>query len=736
MSPISFRGQGLSSTGARWVPERRQQVRVTAERCSGCQECIVRCPVGALSLDSRGWVAIADDSRCVACRQCERVCPHSAIEVIGPPRAGRRTPAGEVHLHGPTHRSLSHSAAPVSWLAAPPATAALAGSTQVAPEPSDPDRGLVGNRASTRPVLTSWDQVIVEAFRCLACPDPTCVRGCPAHIDIPGFVAALARRDARQAQEILSHATVLPDVCSRLCDQASLCEGACSWALAGEAPVSIGLLERFACDQVPVPPPRVPVPGAPGDVDLVGAVGDGQGEEHRSLEVVIIGSGPASIGAAWELVQGGAQVSVLERSSEPGGLLRWGIPAFVLPRELAARPWRVLQEAGVTVWCNVEATPDRLPGLRSRFDAVVMAQGAGVSRRRPFEGDQLDGIWDAARFLRAGSEAVATGKDLPTVLDRPRPAIRQPTVLVVGAGNTGLNVSRLAVRLGARAICIGRSDREATAVSPERIAVAGFEGVEFRFRTALVRADGDEGWVSSVVLVKTTPDGHPARGRRVSRGVRQVVDLVVVAQGSCPAPVWEGVLSGTPASRNPAGALEVDDPLPDWQACGLVAFDGVQQRGITETGARVSEQSLNRERIARRSLVPVRGRVWVVGDAFAGPATLVEAMAAGRRAAQEILRCGSDRNRDMDTGQPVGQELVPGPDPSGSGGPPSPQPAVPSPGRPGQALPPAPDGARGTVLGGDQDAQWSEIWAGAMQPVMEPNTSPGRGGRWPFRRTH
>jgi NADPH-dependent glutamate synthase beta subunit-like oxidoreductase len=334
---------------------------------------------------------------------------------------------------------------------------------------------------------------------------------------------------------------------------------------------------------------------------------------------------------------------VLERDSEPGGQLRWGIPSFALPRELVARPWKALQEAGVVVWCNVEATPDRLPGLRSRFDAVVMAYGAWVPRGYPFEGDQLVGVWDAARFLRAGGEALAGGTDLPAMLGRPRTGIRQPTVLVVGAGDTGLEVSRLAVRLGARAVCVGRSDREATAARPERVVAAEREGVDIRFRTALVRAESTQGWVDSVVLVRTGRDGRPATGGRSGSGAQQVVDLVVVAQGSRPDPVWDGALPGTAARRNRAGAPEADDPLPDWQACGLVAFDGVRQRGRTEAGAWVGEQSLRRERAARRAAVPVHGRVWVVGDAFTGAATVVEAMAAGRRAAQEILRRGRNR---------------------------------------------------------------------------------------------
>jgi glutamate synthase (NADPH/NADH) small chain len=212
---------GNALTGRRAAPN-RQHVEVLVERCVGCQECVVRCPTGALSMDARTWTVTGDDARCVACRQCERICPFAAVTVTGSPRVGPRTPTGEASLHG----------------AGP-----------------DPARSVVGDLTATRPALKSWDEAILEASRCLSCPDPTCVRGCPAHNDIPAFVAALFRRDAEGAQEILRRTTVLPDICSLVCDQGAQCEGACSWALAGEDPVAIGLLERFACDQAPVLPP-------------------------------------------------------------------------------------------------------------------------------------------------------------------------------------------------------------------------------------------------------------------------------------------------------------------------------------------------------------------------------------------------------------------------------------------------------------------------------------------------
>jgi NADPH-dependent glutamate synthase beta subunit-like oxidoreductase len=455
-------------------------------------------------------------------------------------------------------------------------------------------------------------------------------------------------------------------------------------------------------------------------------IGEVEDEAERPLEVVVVGSGPAGIGAAWELVQGGALVTVLERDSEPGGLLRWAIPEFVLPRELVARPWQALQEAGVTLWCDVEVTPQRMAGMRSRFDAVVMGHGAAVPRRRPFEGDRLDGVWDAARFLRLGGEAAAAGKNLSQLLGRPLPAGRPPTVIVAGAGNTGMDVSRLALRLGARAVCIGRADRERTAVRPEELAVAEAEGVEVRFRTALVQAIGPQGKVVEVVLVATRPDGTPPSGRRLQRDAEsEGVDLVVLAQGSRTDPSWDDELPGIPVRAEGLLPLPGDDFSVAWRASGLLGPEVRRPRGITPDGLRVGWQSLRREQSAARAGEPVRGWVWVVGDASTGPATVVEAMVAGRRAAAEILRRGPVRHRGVQPGGGAGLPVVPG----AAAGLPLPR-GVPGAERAGARV--FSSGMGVPASSGDPSVgvhRWNDVWAGALRSAGDTSVAGQRSGR-------
>ncbi|EQD53607.1 glutamate synthase (NADPH), homotetrameric, partial [mine drainage metagenome] len=235
-------------------------VHVDSERCVGCQECVIRCPTGALRLDPENWIAQADDRLCVGCRQCQRVCPFSAIAVSGPVVVGPRQEPSAVH-------------------------------------PS----ALLGNVREVRRGFAGWSEAVAEAERCLRCPDPTCLEGCPAHNDIPGFIAAVRDRDLEAAHAILRETSVLPDICSRVCDQSVQCEGACSWALAGGQPVAIGQLERFITD-------RAQVPGVARS-----------SSEGLGLSVAVVGSGPAGCAAAWWLLAAGAKVTMVEKDERPGG---------------------------------------------------------------------------------------------------------------------------------------------------------------------------------------------------------------------------------------------------------------------------------------------------------------------------------------------------------------------------------------------------------------------------------
>ncbi|HUZ21579.1 MAG TPA: FAD-dependent oxidoreductase [Acidimicrobiales bacterium] len=554
----------------------RPRVVVLTDRCAGCQECVVRCPTGALTMDTRRWIAAADDDLCVGCRQCVRTCPFSAIRVDGPLLVGSRLEPAPVH-----------------------------------PDP------LLGSDEEVRRGFGTWEEALGAAGRCLECPDPTCVRGCPAHNDIPSFIRAVKARDLETAHAVLRRTSVLPDICSRVCSQAAQCEGSCTWSLAGGEPVAIGKLERFVADRLPVPPPSPRSAGAVG------------------LSVGIVGSGPAGIGAAWELVEAGAAVTVYEKDAQPAGLLGWGIPDFTLPDAIATRPWAQLTAAGVDLRCGSEVAPAELERLLLEHDAVVLAHGSGVPMRLPVPGADLGGVTDATAFLKAGKAALerAGGRasfcadlGLRTEEDDPdRPA----RVLVLGAGNTAMDVARTARRLGLRAVCVDWLDERFALARPDELAEARLEGVEVLFQRTLKKLEGVEGRVGRALLAKTVQASRE-RPPKILDGEIEVlrIDLVVLAMGYRADPAFAPALPGAPLRRSAGG-------LPDrrWQASGILA-------GAASASAQASpvgRLALGRELGLEAASFAFQDRLWAAGDALVGPSTVVEAMAQGRRAALAVL---------------------------------------------------------------------------------------------------
>jgi glutamate synthase (NADPH) small chain len=570
-------------------------VTILTDRCAGCQECVVRCPAGALTMDAARWVAVADDALCVGCRQCERTCPFSAIAVDGPLVVAER---GE-------------------------------------PAPRHPDQ-LTGDISETRPGFSCWDEALAEASRCLDCPDPTCVRGCPAHNDIPSFIGAIRDRDLGTAHDILRLTSVLPDICSRVCDQAAQCEGACTWSLAGGTPVAIGKLERFITDRAPVPPPIPPLASAT--------------SRATRLSVGVVGSGPAGIGAAWHLAEAGTAVTVYEREPGPGGLLGWGIPGFTLPAEVAGRPWRQLAAAGVELRCGTHIGPDDVDRLLAEHDAVILAYGAGMPMRLPVPGGDLAGVTDATAFLkacRAALEAHADGSDLAGVMPVAVPPAgtseNPPQVLVLGAGNTAIDVARTARRLGLSAVSVDWVAEPYALARPDELDEARHEGVEIRFLTTVARLEGENGRVRRAALVRTSQT-RPDRLPKILGGTPEMLDadLVVMAMGYRGDRAFAGMLPGTPVARTATG-------VPDrrWLASGILASTASDFAFNKPVG----QLALGREAGLARSALPFQERLWVAGDALVGPATVVEAMAQGRRAAASVLAARPSRGSQREPGR-------------------------------------------------------------------------------------
>lgn len=575
----------LTTKGVAPAGTSQPHVLVLTDRCAGCQECVIRCPSGALSIEPERWVAVADDELCVGCRQCTRTCPFSAIVVTGP------------------------------VLVAP----------RVEPESARPV-AVLGDVSETRAGFDDWPQAIAAADRCLQCPDPTCVRGCPAHNDIPGFIEAIRNHDLQGAHEVLRLTSVLPDICSRVCNQAAQCEGACSWSLAGNAPVAIGRLERFVADHLPVPAPK-------------------QATVGQDLSVAIVGSGPAAVGAAWELLEAGASVTVFEKDPTPGGLCNWGIPDFALPDKVAARPWRQLSEAGLDLRCGTEIRPEDLASLLTEHDAVILAHGAGVPMRLPVTGGELKGVIDATVFLKGAKPALEPEGDPARFLtelgldgasnDHQTPLA--PRVLVLGAGNTAMDVARTARRLGLAATCIDWLDERFALARPDELEESRQEDVEVRFGRTLTALHGPSGRVARAQLARTSQGRSDRPPKVLADGAEELeVDLVVMAMGYRNDSDFAGVLPGTPLRREASG-------VPDrrWLASGILA----NPASVFAHHSPVGSLAIGREVGLWAASLPVGERLWAVGDALIGPATVVEAMAQGRRAGVSVLNARPTRSK-------------------------------------------------------------------------------------------
>lgn len=534
----------------------RPAVTINTERCVGCQDCVTRCPTRALSMDFKGWVAQVDNSLCVACRQCQRTCPVSAITVEGRLAVSRRAEFAE-----------------------------RTGTAET------------GNVEEVRAGFSGYDDAIREAEWCLNCPDPTCVRGCPAHNDIPGFIEAIRNRDLGRAEAILAQTSYLPDVCSRVCNWGSQCEGACNWALAGGQPVAIGKLERFVTDNSQVPQPRRMA---------------GRGKD---LSVGIIGSGPAGMAAAAELASAGASVTIYEREMLLGGVLQWGIPSYVLPDSVTQRPVRSLIDAGVQVVSSTNVTPELLGGLLKKHDAVIAASGALVPERPAIPGIELDGVVDSTQFLTSAKRALAEGTTLAKV--------HGARVFVLGGSNTALDVARTTVRLGGKPVIIHRRQERFSRARPDEIAEAKREGVEFKFSTNIAKLEGEGGKLRRAVLADTVQTGADSPAENVKAGQMTVnVDMVVLATGYGLDRSFSEYYGRVPA-RQPVS----DSLFPDrrWVASGIMAGNGI------------GKLAWQREYALRAARAPKHDRLWVVGDALTGPSTVVGSMAQGRLAARSIL---------------------------------------------------------------------------------------------------
>jgi len=424
------------------------------------------------------------------------------------------------------------------------------------------------------------DMAVQEAKRCLQCKKPFCVDGCPVEINIPGFIRCIANEEFTGAIRVLKEKNCLPAVCGRVCPQEEQCEARCIVGKKGE-PVAIGRLERFAAEWE-ASREKVELPEL---------------DPPTGKKVAIIGSGPAGITVAGDLVMRGHNITMYEALHESGGVLTYGIPEFRLPKQVVRREINYLRKLGVDIITNyVVGKTKSLDLLLEAYDAVFVGTGAGLPWFMNIPGENLNGVYSANEYL--------TRMNLMSGFKYPRsntPIKPHQNVAVIGGGNVAMDCARTAVRLGAREVYIvyRRSEKELPA-RLEEYENAVEEDVIFHFLTLPVKLIGSEnGWIKEMECLKMKLGEPDQSGRRKPIPIENSnflfkVDACVVAIGNSPNPI-----------------IPATTPDLETERWGNIKADPA-------TG-KTSKQ-----------------RVWAGGDIVSGAATVILAMGAGRLAARSM----------------------------------------------------------------------------------------------------
>jgi glutamate synthase (NADPH/NADH) small chain len=425
----------------------------------------------------------------------------------------------------------------------------------------------------------SEQQALQEANRCLQCPKPQCVTGCPVGVDIPEFIKLLKEGKYEDAAEKIKEKNALPAICGRVCPQEEQCQKFCVMGKIGE-PVSIGRMERFLADWERNKGVKVPAKAPP-----------------TGKKVAVIGAGPAGLTVAADLAKKGHKTVMFEALHLPGGVLVYGIPEFRLPKNIVRAEVDYVEKLGVDLRLGylvgrIYTIPEL---LKSGYDAVFIGTGAGLPAFMGLPGDDLGGIYSANEFLirvNLMKSYAFPAYDTPIRVGR--------HVVVIGGGNVAMDSARSALRLGAEEVCIVyRRSREEMPARHEEIENAEEEGILCKFLANPIRFIGDEkGWVTAMecVCMELGPPDDSGRRRPVPvKGSEFVMDTdtVIVAVGRTPNPIIQSTTEGLAVTK--WGTIVADEN-------GKTSLEGV----------------------------------YAGGDIVTGEATVISAMGAGKKAAKAI----------------------------------------------------------------------------------------------------
>ncbi|MDH6357086.1 NADPH-dependent glutamate synthase [Parabacteroides sp. PF5-9] len=425
------------------------------------------------------------------------------------------------------------------------------------------------------------EQAMQEAQRCLDCPNPTCMNGCPVNINIPTFIKYIEKGEFLEAAKVLKETSALPAVCGRVCPQEKQCERECIHLKMKKEPVAIGYLERFAADYE----------RESGNIS-VPEIGKPNG-----IKIAVVGSGPAGLSFAGDMIKKGYDVTVFEALHEIGGVLKYGIPEFRLPNEIVDVEIDGLRKMGVQFIsnCIVGKTISYEDLHEEGFKGIFVASGAGLPNFMNIPGENLVGVMSSNEYLTRVNLMDAANPESDT------PVWQGKNIAVIGGGNTAMDSVRTARRLGAeRAIIVYRRSEEEMPARLEEVKHAKEEGIEFMTLHNPIEYIGDErGRVKQMRLQKMELGEPDASGRRRPVAIEGAIETIDV----------DGVIVSVGVSPNPL--------IPS-------AFQGLE---VSKWGTIIVNQETMQSALLD---------VYAGGDIVRGGATVILAMGDGRKAAASM----------------------------------------------------------------------------------------------------